>query len=283
MIRRRWGNGKWMLVPQAEHARLAGVIAAAWRYSPVRPSGEIIKAIAHHDDGWADCDATPRLNERGEPRSFQEMPRAEHYAIWARSISLLAENGLLYGASVVAQYFINRARNENNIAKLSPRDAIALGNFLAEQEHRMALWRKKLEKQAAEQQETVPNNPNDSTSAALVSIPVGGTFEDDVRLLEVCDKISILLCGEFTGKTTIDGVPYLQGVDQLTIQRPNGKFGLMIEPLPFRKNLRDHVRAVLIPIAAYASDEELQQTVRSSAPVSQEFLISAPSEDTTVA
>lgn len=272
-----------MLVPQAEHARLAGVIAAAWRYSPVRPSGEVIKAIAHHDDGWSDYDAAPRLNDRGEPRSFQEMPRVEHYAIWARSITLLAESGLLYGASVVAQYFVNRARHENNIAKLSPRDAIALGNFLAEQEHRIALWRKQLEKQAMEQEESVPTNPNDSTSTGLISIPLGGTFEDDVRLLEVCDRISILLCSEFTGTTTIDRVPYLQGVEQLTVQRTNGKFGLVINPLPFRKNLRDHVRALLIPMTTYASDEELLQTVRASAPVSQEFLIAARTEDATVA
>jgi hypothetical protein len=273
-----------MLVPQAEHARLSGIIAAAWRFSPVRPHGEVIKAIAHHDDGWAEIDAAPRLNKNGEPRDFLEIPRAEHYAIWSRSIELVAERGLLYGACVVAQYFVNRAQHENNIARLAPRDAVALGNFLAEQERRIRAWRHQLELRAeVNNQEAPPTNPNDSAMAALSALPEGGTFEDDVRLLEVCDQLSILLCSDFAGTTTIENVPYLQGISRLQVRRPNGKFGLEIEPLPFRKNLRDHIRALIIPMSAFASDEELQQVVASSSPVSQEFLLSAPAEEITVA
>jgi hypothetical protein len=119
--------------------------------------------------------------------------------------------------------------------------------------------------------------------AALSALPEGGTFEDDVRLLEVCDQLSILLCSDFAGTTTIENVPYLQGISRLQVRRPNGKFGLEIEPLPFRKNLRDHIRALIIPMSAFASDEELQQVVASSSPVSQEFLLSAPAEEITVA
>ncbi|MGC8740320.1 MAG: DUF3891 family protein [Candidatus Sumerlaeaceae bacterium] len=283
MIRRRWGKDKWMLVPQAEHARVAGVIAAAWKFSPVRPNGEVIKAIAMHDDGWAEYDATPHLNGRGEPRSFLEMPKAEHYAIWSRSVALIAEQGLLYGACVVAQYFVKRALGESEIARLSPREAVALGKFLAEQEHRLKTWSRELEKRAESLEEALPTNPNDTATASLASVPVGGTFEDDVRLLEVCDALSILLCTDFQGTTTIANVPYLAAVDQLTVRRPNGKFGLEIEPLPFRKNLRDHVRAYIISANPYENDEQLQTAIQAGMAVSHEFLLAARSEDISVA
>ncbi len=283
MIRRHWGKDKWMLVPQAEHARLAGIIAAAWKFSPVRPNGEVIKAIAMHDDGWAECDAKPRINDRGEPRSFLEMPKSEHYEIWSRSIALIAERGLLYGASVVAQYFLNRAQHEQEIARLKPREAVALGNFIAEQEHRIRVWRKELEKRTADAADELSSNPNDTATSALINIPVGGSFEADVKLLEVCDALSILLCTDFQGSTTIEHVPYLADIEQLVVRRPNGKFGLEIEPLPFRKNLRDHVRAYIIPATPYESDEQLQASLQSSSAVSQEFLLGNSSESVTVA
>lgn len=277
MIRRPWGRDKWMLITQVEHARLAGVMAAAWRYAPVRPHGEVLRAIAQHDDGWLEVDATPQVNGRGEPRSFMEMPRGDHYAIWSRSIALLAERGWLYGACVVAQYFMNRARHETDMARLSPREAVALGNFLAEQQHRLERWRAELQRRAAESTAT-SLNPNDTAASGLVAVPVGGSFDEDVRLLDICDRLSILLLTDFAGTTTLDHVPYLEGTDKLLVRRPQGKFGLEIHPCPFRKHLRDHVRAVIIPAKPYTSDQDLLEAVHASAPVSQEFLLSGSSE-----
>ena len=285
MIRRHWGKDKWMLITQAEHARLAGVVAAAWQFAPVRPHPEVLRAISFHDDGWAEFDAQPSITPDGEPCSFLEVPRSQRYAIWSRSSERLSEKGMLYGACVVAQYFLNRARREaEDLAKFSPRDAIALGNFLSEQDRRIKKWRAELEKRAAaEAPAEMPSNPNDSTSQFLASVPEGGSFEEEVRLLEVCDQISVLLCTDFRGSTQIDNVPYLNGVSKITVSSPpNGKVGLIVDPLPFRKNLRDHIRAVIIPIKKYESDEELRETIRSCSPVSQEFLLSASTETASV-
>ena len=46
----------WLLVPQAEHAQLAGALAAHWgdaTLAGLRPHGEALAAISHHDDGCA--------------------------------------------------------------------------------------------------------------------------------------------------------------------------------------------------------------------------------------
>jgi hypothetical protein len=272
-----------MLVAQTEHARLSGVMAAAWRFAGARPHSEVIRAIAQHDDGWEEVDAAPRINGRGEPRSFMEMPHGEHYAIWARSVELVAQRGLLYGACVVGQYFVNRARHDTKLARLSPRDAVALGNFIATHERKIARWRAELANRAGDNGGEHSSFATDTATPSLLDLPVGGSFEEDVALLDVCDALSILLCTDFSGTTVIDNVPYLGSVDRLTVRRPNGKFGLEIEPLPFRKNLRDHVRAIAIPAVPCTSDDELRAAIRAGSSVSQEFLLSARAEDVTVA
>ncbi len=64
MIRRELklndGAAVWLLVSQVEHARMSGELVRNWReeFSP-----DVVEAIAHHDDGWAD------VGERAEVES----------------------------------------------------------------------------------------------------------------------------------------------------------------------------------------------------------------------
>ncbi len=267
-----------MLIPQNEHARLAGVMAAAWRYTSVRPHGEVVRAIAQHDDGWIEFDKLPSINGSGEPRCFLEVPRPERYRIWAQSIELIAQRGMLYGACVVAKYFMNRAYDDKSMARLSAREAVALGNFLAEYERKVARWQTELEKRQTEVDAAASTNPNDTSFSGLQAIPPVENLADDVRLLEVCDELSILLCSDFTGTRVIENIPYSDGIERLVVTRPNGKFGLEIDPLPFRKALRDQVKAITIPLRAYTSQEELRKEFEAGTAVSQEFLLSGPTQ-----
>lgn len=110
MIRRKTtfedGAAGWLLISQIEHARISGEIARAWRD---RVPQEAIDAITHHDDGWAEWEASPHIHpERGRPLSFSEMPVAEALDIWNRSIDAAHRFGELAGA-IVAGHFLGLA------------------------------------------------------------------------------------------------------------------------------------------------------------------------------
>ena len=108
MIRRETelaeGEPLWLLVSQVDHARIGGELT---RNLSASFSHEVIEAIAHHDDGWSDWEAAPRLNpEIGGPYSFLEMPLAEALAIWDGSIAAARKFGPLAGF-IVAGHFYN--------------------------------------------------------------------------------------------------------------------------------------------------------------------------------
>ena len=113
---------RWSLISQVEHARLSGELAASWgndRFDPVVGSTEsdsthdlmavrkeVLAAITHHDDGWREWDAAPKMDpvER-QPYSFTEMPLEDALDIWRASILACATIGPL-AAWMVAGHFI---------------------------------------------------------------------------------------------------------------------------------------------------------------------------------
>ena len=120
MIRREMflpeGDRVWALISQVEHAHLAADLARSWR-DPLAPEetrdgprtsaaeDELLAAIEHHDDGWAEWEEAPELDpEHGRPRSFMEMPQPDSLAIWSKSIAVAEQIGPL-AAWVVAGHF----------------------------------------------------------------------------------------------------------------------------------------------------------------------------------
>lgn len=85
---------------------MSGEIARAWR-EPF--SQEAIDGIAHHDDGWATWEASPRMDAtQGRPLSFLELPIEEALEIWNHSIEAAHGFGELAGA-IVAGHFLGLA------------------------------------------------------------------------------------------------------------------------------------------------------------------------------
>jgi hypothetical protein len=56
-----------VVYPQAEHARLSGVIAAAWAEPTPLPFASLVRGVAVHDRGYGELDADP-LGEMPEAR-----------------------------------------------------------------------------------------------------------------------------------------------------------------------------------------------------------------------
>jgi hypothetical protein len=117
MIRRKFRfadrTAGWLFISQIEHARVSGEIARAW-CEPF--SQEAIDGITHHDDGWGEWEAAPRMDAaRGRPLSFLELPLAEAMSIWNRSIEAAHQFGEMAGA-IVAGHFLGLARGSDQAA-----------------------------------------------------------------------------------------------------------------------------------------------------------------------
>ena len=113
MIRRDWtsaeGQTCWLLLPQVEHARLAGALMKHWDWKltgvALELRDEVLCAIDHHDDGWETWDSAPQTDRRtGQPLAFDEMPIPSSLAIWRQSIEAAEALGNL-APYMVASHF----------------------------------------------------------------------------------------------------------------------------------------------------------------------------------
>lgn len=245
MIRKLWNRDKWLLTPQVEHARLAGLFAAMWNYAGDKAPDEVLQAVRRHDDGWKEADDKPLVNGAGAPMNFDENDLARSTDIWSRSSQILLDEGKPYAAALVASHFLHFAENTVDLSKASVRATVAAGKFIAQQR--------------AVVQKTRSTNSFDEAE-----------FHKHLRLLQVCDTLSILLCSDFIGEHKLNDVPYLDGPTSLNISRKSDNLTLTLSPLPFKKNLRDHVNSFMVPRKLYETNDELQATVQSTKPTNNE-------------
>lgn len=257
MIRKTWNTDKWLLTAQTEHARVSAIIASSWNFPGERPSEQVFKAIMTHDDGWREADAAPMAKPGGDPRGFNEVKLAEATPIYTRSIELRKEAGHNYGAALVAGHFISLVENAD-LARASTADAKAAGQFLARQAANLKAIKAELEQ--------------DEASRALLE-----NYSSDLRFLQVCDYLSLLLCTDFSGEEIIENVPYLSEGDILLVSRPRAGLSLCLAPLPFKKNLRDHLTSWILPYMPYDSTEELQYAMEEVKTTSNEVHFGGPS------
>jgi hypothetical protein len=108
------GQADWLLISQVDHARLSGELAEHWcgvtaqagsALLPLVAREELLPAIYHHDDGWADWEQAPQVDfQTGRPLTFTEMPLPLALQIWRGSIARALQIGPL-AAWVVASHF----------------------------------------------------------------------------------------------------------------------------------------------------------------------------------
>lgn len=242
MIRKSWNNDKWLLTSQVEHARLSAIMAASWKFPDGKPPEEVFKAILGHDDGWKDMDAAPQVTRTGQPRDFMEMRFSDSAEIFEKSISARREAAQPYAAALVTGHFLSLAETAD-LSRSSIEDARSVGRFIA----RMRDLLKQLHAEIGQ---------GENGEALLAR------FEADLRFLRVCDYLSLLLCSDFTGEETLEDVPYLEEGSTLRVSRSNSKLALSLAPLPFKKNLRDHLTSWILPDIPYETDEELASALQ---------------------
>ena len=236
-------NG-WVLIRQADHARLAGEFARRWGntlFPAPQPRDQAVLGISFHDEGWVEQDALPQRNRlTGAPRQFLELSAAEFLPIWERSISRGYENGPAAGW-LVSWHFSELARMRLASAQLSASERALFEAF-------------------AERQK-------ESREQALAHLMLHGREELMAcgRLLQFCDLLSLFAClGADAPLVAPQGFVMHSGREQkIRLEPENGAIRLV--PYPFDvSEMRLSVSARRLSRPQFASDQELLKDLLSA-------------------
>ena len=250
MIRRR--DDATRLITQTAHGWLSGQFAMHWGNEafqfPALPQ-DVIMAAANHDNGWMVWEQTPTLNDRGHPIDFLEMPVATHVALWRQGIERLRLQNL-YVALLVSMHgrLLVEGRLRNNDQD-SPADKGLLEAFSAAQR----AW----EADIIAQLKTQPYfSPGCETHR----------LEANLRLLQVFDWFSLLLCMKRLSETVVIDVPAKTPNQRVELRlRPRGDRALTVTPWPFnRPAFVVTVQAHCLPQPVFESCEAFQLAWKSA-------------------
>lgn len=222
--RRRQLESAWLLISQVDHARLSGDLAAAWALA-APPRGELLEAIAHHDDGWREWEQRPTVDDAGRPRDFTEMPLDVALEIHTRSIERCAAFGPLAGWITSGHFaYLTRQRDD---AQTNPRAV----EFLQRQARVQADW---------EQQWTAAGNAPERLATGL-------------KTLQAFDWMSLWLCIRERTEPEIFALPgdppvtFTPSAEQITVS-----------PWPFAvARLEVSVNARVVPERTYRDAEDV--------------------------
>jgi hypothetical protein len=236
MIRRPGtDNDSWLLIPQAEHARLCGEIASAWQapeFGEIEPRDALLYAVGHHDDGWPEWEQSPRVDSLGRPVNFDEMPTVDAIEIWRRSIARCAEFDPIAGYAVAGHF--STLLRRFSAWKRGPDDVRGVAEaFLADFNRQMDRWLADWPARPAAAQ----------TSAGHA-----------VAVLQMFDALSLWLCCQARTEAAKFLFP---GAGRFELV-PAGEGNFVVSPWPLRTaELQLSVPAHRVLARAYHSQEDL--------------------------
>lgn len=102
----RDGGETVTLITQPAHAHLAGrIMERVVSLRDHRRRTAILRAVAEHDNGWVEEDASPALDpETGRIVDFVTAPLSVRHGVWPRGVARLADDP--WAAALVAQHAI---------------------------------------------------------------------------------------------------------------------------------------------------------------------------------
>ncbi len=149
-----------MIVEQHHHGLVSGEFARHWAAEiPIREAA--LYAIANHDVGWRELDATVRWNdETGRPYSFLDYPAGPKLRAYANGLDYIQAHSP-YAACLCSMHYGSFVRDAQREPEVSFREA-------------EAARRRGIE-------------------ATLSEEELGG-LEYNFRLLQLCDDLSLFVC-----------------------------------------------------------------------------------------
>lgn len=237
-VRTAAGSEQWILISQVEHARLAGALAERWGRQGVaalEPRSELLNAIFHHDDGWANWERSPGLDpESGRPLQFTEMPLVESLAIWEDSIASASHFGALAGYVVSAHFCHLLRRFSARWQGVAAMTAMAQ-DFLGRQTQQQSQWSADWGRQAA------------ASEPAVV-------LANALRFLQLFDSLSLWLCCSETPEPEEFETP---GGPKIAVQSA-GPGRVAVDPWPFQPDsLQLSAVARSVPAIRYDAPADL--------------------------
>ncbi len=245
MIRREEADATWC-IHQAAHAHIAGQIAEHWiggDGKELSPRAELLLAATFHDAGWVKAERRPRINTQGLPRTFTEMDLDEHFDIWRSSIEAVFDMnryaGLLTSLHCAALYEQRLLYLDDPAA-----DRMRIRAFLDARYH----WHTDLIA-------VLKDHPR----YALAVEPE--QLSDNLRLLQVWDYLSLMLCASPVFEQAVDDVPLATGHRGTLRLAANGPRGMLIDPFPLDAPLMLWLDARQVIGAPFGDDAALQKAL----------------------
>lgn len=200
------------VIAQADHARLAGEMAARWRARFGRWD-QLVKATARHDDGWIEWDQSPKFGQSGAPFDFISAPTDDRVEIYAKGVRAVLEEHpwtVLLVSMHLTGLFLGR---------YEPNASPMIDNLPVSDQQ---VARRFIEEETARQ---------NRIKEELGSDPLA-----HYRLVQVFDRLSLTLCLQplsFIGKNSIDFVPFDDSDEgTLTLWAEEGV--IKLDPYPFQ-------------------------------------------------
>ncbi|MBI1354309.1 MAG: DUF3891 family protein [Acidobacteria bacterium] len=246
MLKHRSG-GEVRLIAQPDHAALSGALAAHWgnasfarpeAWGPCREPEQLRRqtlfGIAEHDNGWWEWEADPRIDPRdGLPLHFLEAHGDDHFIRWQRGVARFAEQrpwaALLIGRHA---YWLYAAQVDphSDPAFRFPLLTAAVPPKEADSAEGRAIVRFLEGLRAAEERclEKLREEPfgREALEPAIL--------RSSVRLLQIVDALSLLLCARTPEPRRMLGAPRAGWDDRVDLElRPLGDDRYALDPYPF--------------------------------------------------
>jgi hypothetical protein len=197
-------NDSLCFVKQHDHARAALDIFLLFSDEityGLKNKTELEYAIRNHDCGWIEYDTTPKISDTNQVYTFQNMKQSLQEELWLKSIS----NAIIpYSSLLIAEHF--KALFDQS----SSRRDISESSFNKEREHMLSTIFLKQKR------------PSINTDE----------FKIELKFLQVCDLLSLILCRERSVDSSI--IPpiysfegkafdlYFNKIDDSVYQLPGG-------------------------------------------------------------
>jgi Protein of unknown function (DUF3891) len=241
MIIRKEPNGELTLIPQTDHSRFVGQLAAHWGnqdFAPLQPYESVVRAATFHDYGYLNWEPDPDVDPAsGEPYQFRGMPfsmrqlGAYQWCIdWLTSID--AYSGVL----------VSR--------------------------HRTGLWKGRYGTITYPTAFNPPNlypeisafiERNENWQAETLPADAAATFQTNYRLLQTWDLLGLYFGCQEPCDDYIEPVPTTYAADDPGVKltmKPCGDRRVVFEPYPFdKRGLKVQLASRRVPQASYPSAE----------------------------
>ena len=268
MIIREQGD-QLLLIRQTDHAFLAGFFAKEWgneEFPRPEPFDSFCLAVCEHDNGWAEWELQPTLDEKSRsPYSFMSIPTEEHIALYQRGIERLVKvdhyAALLVSMHCTGLYDRARATMPGFSAKYVKSTETTLVNEFV-QRLRLQQLRLKVDLRA-----------NPATKKLVVEDALKANFDR----LEALDRLSLHLCLNPQENCVIDAVPANDSGHEADLDlRSEGGNVLTLAPYPFKRDVLEvSILARQIPKRVYVDNVDFQKTLAETPYFAIQFILRA--------